>query len=52
MISFGVFDCFSAPVLMKMRRPSATKALKLSLPTSTIWMFCWVSPAALKTGRV
>src|ERR1700760_4264012 len=35
-----------------MRRPSATKALKLGSLMITIWMFCFSSPAARRIGRV
>src|SRR3977135_4047850 len=52
MIWFGLSDCISAPWFMKIRRPSATKALKpLSLRITT-WMFCFSRPAARRIGRV
>ena len=47
MISFGVSDVISAPVLTKMRRPS-TKALKRRSLTSTILMPDLDRPAALQ----
>ena len=52
MIWFGVSDCSTAPWLTKMRRPSATKALKAPSLRMTIWMFCFSSPAARRIGRV
>ena len=52
MIWFGVSDCIIAPELTKMRRPSATKALKTRSLMITIWMFCFSRPAARRIGRV
>src|SRR6266403_6018512 len=37
---------------MKMRRPSATKALKAFSLRITTWMFCFSNPAVRRMGRV
>ncbi len=46
------FRSISAPALMKMRRPSATKALNERSLMITTWMFCWERPAAFRSGCV
>ena len=50
--SFGVLACISAPELMKMRWPSATKALNERSLMMITWTFCWARPAALRIGWV
>ena len=50
MISFGVRASNSAPALMKMWRPSMTKALKARSLSTTTLTFCLARPAARRIG--
>ena len=52
MTSFGTFASISAPALMKMRRPSITKALNERSLMMVTWMFCCARPAARRIGCV
>ena len=50
--SFGVLACCSSPVWMKMRWPSATKALMEELLIRYTWTAPGARPATRKTSRV
>ena len=52
MIWFGVSASISAPALTKMRRASATNALKARSLMMTTCTFCFCSPAVFSSGWV